>query len=134
MAVLGIALIAMGEDVSTDMALRTFEHLMHYSEINVKRIVPLAIALLFVSNPDYTIVDQLSRMSHDSDVELAYGAILGMGLISAGTNNSRVAGLLRQLSEFYAKEANHLFVVRLAQGLCSLGRGLISLNPFHSDR
>jgi 26S proteasome regulatory subunit N1 len=44
------------------------------------------------------------------------------------------AGLLRQLSEFYAKEASHLFVVRIAQGLNSLGKGLIGLGPFHSDR
>lgn len=133
-AVLGIALVAMGEDVSTDMALRTFEHLLHYSEVNVKRVVPLAIALLFVSNPDYSVVDQLSRMSHDNDAELAQGAIFGLGLISAGTNNSRVAGLLRQLSEFYAKEANHLFVVRLAQALNAAGKGLVTLNPYHSDR
>lgn len=133
-AVLGIALVAMGEDVSTDMALRTFEHLLHYSELNVKRIVPLAVALLYISNPDYAVVDQLSRMSHDNDAELAQCAILGLGLISAGTNNSRVAGLLRQLSEFYAKEANQLFVVRLAQGLNAAGKGLVTLNPAHSDR
>ena len=44
------------------------------------------------------------------------------------------AGLLRQLSEFYVKEASHLFVVRIAQGLNSLGKGLIGLGPFHSDR
>eukprot|EP01006_Ploeotia_vitrea_P026081 TRINITY_DN59051_c3_g1_i1.p1 TRINITY_DN59051_c3_g1~~TRINITY_DN59051_c3_g1_i1.p1 ORF type:complete len:947 (-),score=-30.00 TRINITY_DN59051_c3_g1_i1:112-2952(-) len=133
-AVLGIALVALGEDVSTDMALRTFEHLLHYAEINVKRVVPLAIALLYVSNPDYSVVDQLSRLSHDSDAELSQNAIFGLGLISAGTNNSRVAGLLRQLSEFYMKEANHLYVVRIAQGLNAMGKGLLTINPFHSDR
>ena len=47
---------------------------------------------------------------------------------------SSQAGLLRQLSEFYANEASHLFVVRIAQGLNSLGKGLIGLGPFHSDR
>lgn len=62
------------------------------------------------------------------------GAIFGLGLISAGSNNSRVAGLLRQLSDFYAKEANHLFVVRIAQGLNAMGKGLVSVSPFHSDR
>ena len=57
-----------------------------------------------------------------------------MGIISAGTNNSRVAGLLRQLSEFYSKEASHVFCVRIAQGLLHMGKGLMTLNPFHSDR
>ena len=40
---------------------------------------------------------QLSRLSHDQDPELAMGAIFGLGIVSAGSNNSRVAGLLRQL-------------------------------------
>ena len=62
------------------------------------------------------------------------GAILGLGIVSAGSNNSRVAGLLRQLSEFYAREANHLFTVRIAQGLNAAGKGLLSMGPFHSDR
>jgi 26S proteasome regulatory subunit N1 len=133
-AVLGIALIVLGEDVGTEMSLRSFDHLLHYGELPVKRVVPLALAMLYISNPDYQVIDQLSRMSHDQDAELAQGAILGLGLVSAGSNNSRVAGLLRQLSEFYAKEASHLFVVRIAQGLNALGKGLIGLGPFSSDR
>lgn len=133
-AVLGIALISVGEDIGTEMTLRTFEHLLHYGELPVKRVVPLALALLYISNPDYGIIDQLSRLSHDQDIELSQAAVLGLGLVSAGSNNSRVAGLLRQLSEFYAKDANTLFVVRLAQGLNCMGKGLLTLNPFHSDR
>jgi 26S proteasome regulatory subunit N1 len=80
------------------------------------------------------VIEQLSRLSHDGDAELAMGAIFGLGIVSAGSNNSRVAGLLRQLSEFYAKEANHLFVVRIAQGLNAAAKGLVSMSPFHSDR
>lgn len=133
-AVLGIALTALGEDIGTEMSLRMFEHLLHYGELPVRRVVPLALTLLYVSHPDYSIIDQLSRLSHDQDAVLAQSAILGLGLVSAGSNNSRVAGLLRQLSDFYAKEADHLFVVRLAQGLNAMGKGLVSLAPFHSDR
>ena len=133
-AVLGIALTVIGEDVGTEMSLRSLDHLLQYGELPVKRVVPLALALMYISNPDYGVVDQLSRLSHDADHELAQGAILALGLISAGTNNSRIAGLLKQLSEFYAREANHLFVVRISQGLNSMGKGLIGLNPLHSDR
>jgi 26S proteasome regulatory subunit N1 len=57
-----------------------------------------------------------------------------MGLVGAGTNNSRVAGLLRTLATFYRGEAGHLFVVRIAQGLLHMGKGLLTLSPFHSDR
>ncbi|EQC40714.1 26S proteasome regulatory subunit N1 [Saprolegnia diclina VS20] len=133
-AVLGIGLVAMGENVGTEMAMRTFDHLLQYGEVNVRRAVPLALALLSISNPEYTLIDTLSRLTHDVDAGVAQSAILALGLASAGTNNSRVAGLLRQLSEFYSREANHLFVTRIAQGLLHMGKGLITLHPFHSDR
>ncbi|KAL7571827.1 hypothetical protein ACA910_002909 [Epithemia clementina (nom. ined.)] len=133
-AVLGIALITMGEDVGSEMALRSFDHLLHYCELPIKRAVPLALAILHISNPEFTIIDQLLRLSHDPDPELAQNAILSLGIASAGTNNSRVAGLLRQLSEFYAKDAGHVFCVRLAQGMLHMGKGLLTLSPFHSDR
>lgn len=133
-AVLGISLITMGEDVGSEMALRSFDHLLHYCELPIKRAVPLALATLHISNPEFSVIDQLSRLSHDPDPELAQNAILSLGIASSGTNNSRVAGLLRQLSEFYAKDASHIFCVRLAQGLLHMGKGLLTLNPFHSDR
>ena len=133
-AVIGIALITMGEQVGAEMALRSFEHLLHYCELPVKRAVPLALGVLNISSPDFSVIDQLSRMSHDPDTEISQNAILAMGLTSAGTNNSRVAGLLRQLSEFYSKEAGHVFCVRIAQAMLHMGKGLLTLNPMHSDR
>ena len=133
-AVIGIGLITMGEDTGAEMALRAFDHLLHYCELPIKRAVPLALAVLHVSNPEFGVIDQLSRLSHDPDGEISQNAILAMGVVSAGTNNSRVAGLLRQLSEFYSKEAGHIFCVRIAQGLLHMGKGLLTLSPRHSDR
>ena len=133
-AVLGLGLITMGEDVGAEMALRTFDHLLHYCELPIKRAVPLALAVLHISNPDFAVIDQLSRLSHDPDPEISQNAIMALGIVSAGTNNSRVAGLLRQLSEFYSKEAGHVFCTRIAQGLLHMGKGLLTINPFHSDR
>lgn len=121
-AVIGIALITMGESVGSEMAMRSFDHLLQYGDLSVRRAVPLALALLSVSNPEYSLIDTLSRLTHDSDSGVAQSAILALGLVSAGTNNSRVAGLLRQLSEFYSREANHLFVVRISQGLLHMGK------------
>lgn len=133
-AVIGIALITMGEDVGAEMALRSFDHLLHYCELPIKRAIPLALGVLNISNPDFSIIDQLSRLSHDPDNEISQNAILAMGLTSAGTNNSRVAGLLRQLSDFYNKEAGHMFCVRIAQAMLHMSKGLMTLAPMHSDR
>jgi 26S proteasome regulatory subunit N1 len=134
MAVLGLAVVTMGEPLARDMLQRMTDHLLQYGDVAVRKAVPLALGLAFLSNPEYTIVDTLSRLSHDPDVATAENAILALGFIGAGTNNSRIAGLLRQLTVFYKSEPEMVFVVRLAQGLLHMGKGLLTLSPVHSDR
>lgn len=134
-AVIGIALIAMGEEIGAEMALRSFNHLMHYGEPVIRRAVPLALALLCVSSPqEINLLETLSKYSHDQDSHVAQSAIFAMGMIGAGTNNARLAQMLRQLASYYSKDANNLFIVRIAQGLIHMGKGTISINPFHSHR
>ena len=50
-AVLGIALVSMAEELGLDMAVRSLEHLLQYGEQHIRRTVPLALAILSVSNP-----------------------------------------------------------------------------------
>merc|ERR1712083_1087573 len=133
-AVLGLALVAMGEDIGSEMLFRHFGHLLRYCEPVIRRAVPLALALISISNPKLNILDTLSKFSHDADAEVAHNAIFGLGLIGAGTNNARLAAILRQLAQYHAKDQNNLFMVRIAQGLVHLGKGTLTLNPFHSDR
>ncbi|KAI0199255.1 armadillo-type protein [Astrocystis sublimbata] len=133
-AVLGIALVAMGEDVGQEMVLRHFGHLMHYGEANIRRAVPLAMGLVSPSNPQMKVYDALSRYSHDNDNDVAINAIFAMGLLGAGTNNARLAQLLRQLASYYHRDQESLFMVRIAQGLLHMGKGTMTLNPFHTDR
>uniref|UniRef100_A0AAQ5ZU66 26S proteasome non-ATPase regulatory subunit 2 n=1 Tax=Amphiprion ocellaris TaxID=80972 RepID=A0AAQ5ZU66_AMPOC len=133
-AVLGIALIAMGEEIGSEMALRTFGHLLRYGEPTLRRAVPLALALISVSNPRLNILDTLSKFSHDADPEVSHNSIFAMGMVGSGTNNARLAAMLRQLAQYHAKDPNNLFMVRLAQGLTHLGKGTLTLCPYHSDR
>lgn len=131
---MGLALVAFGEEIGSEMAIRTCDHMLQYGDPAVRHGVPLALALLSISNPDLKVTDTLSKLSHDSDPTTSQSAILALGLVAAGTNNARVATTLRQLATFYAKEAPHLFMVNIAQGLLHMGKGLLSLSPFHSDR
>ncbi|KAI3457194.1 hypothetical protein Pfo_013857 [Paulownia fortunei] len=172
-AVLGIAMVAMAEELGLEMAIRSLEHLLQYGEQNIRRAVPLALGLLCISNPKVNVMDTLSRLSHDADSEVAMvicyfgrlvfsvqivvhviilrvevdylfiyvhtfrnaqAAIISLGLIGAGTNNARIAGMLRNLSSYYYKDASLLFCVRIAQGLVHLGKGLLTLSPYHSER
>ncbi|SPO24427.1 probable RPN1 - 26S proteasome regulatory subunit [Ustilago trichophora] len=133
-AVIGIALVTMGEEVGAEMALRHLSHLMHYGEPTIRKTVPLALALLNPSNPSMPVLDTLSKYSHDSDLDVAINAILAMGLVGAGSNNARLAQMLRQLAGYYYKEPDCLFMVRVSQGLVHMGKGTIGINPYHTDR
>ncbi|KAK3678211.1 proteasome regulatory particle base subunit [Recurvomyces mirabilis] len=133
-AVIGLSLVALGEDVGQEMVLRQFAHLMHYSEPNIRKAVPLAMGLLSPSNPQMKIYDTLSRYSHDNDIDVAINSIFAMGLVGAGTNNARLAQLLRQLASYYHRDPNALFMVRIAQGLLHAGKGTLTLSPLHTDR
>jgi hypothetical protein len=42
--------------------------------------------------------------------------------------------MLRQLAVYHGKDPNNLFMVRMAQGLTHLGKGTLTLCPYHSDR
>ena len=107
---------------------------MHYGEPIIRKAVPLAIGLVSTSNPQLPILDTLSKYSHDNDLQVAINAIFAMGLVGAGTNNARLAQMLRQLAGYYAKEPDSLFMVRVAQGMVHMGKGTIGLNPFFCDR
>eukprot|EP00879_Flechtneria_rotunda_P023735 GHRR01025127.1.p1 GENE.GHRR01025127.1~~GHRR01025127.1.p1 ORF type:complete len:652 (+),score=250.63 GHRR01025127.1:1606-3561(+) len=133
-AVLGITLISMAEPIGSQMASRMLEHLLQYGEPLVRRAIPLALALLNVSNPGQQVVDALSRLSHDADTEVAQNAVVALGIVGAGTNNARLAGILRSLASYYYKEPTLLFLVRVAQGLAHMGKGLVGLSPYHTDK
>ena len=44
-----------------------------------RQAVPLTVALLNVSNPNLNAVDTLSRLSHDTDIQVAQNAVLALG-------------------------------------------------------
>lgn len=132
-AALGVALVACGEDIGRQMANRALEHMLQYGDKTVRRGIPLALALLYVSNPEVTVTDTLTRLSHDVDAEVAMNAVLALGIVGAGTNNARLAATLRSLSAYYFKDPTLLYLVRISQGLLHAGKGLLTMDPHFSD-
>lgn len=100
-AVLGIALIAMGEEIGAEMALRTFGHLLRYGEPTLCRAVPLALALTSVSNPRLNILDTLSKFSHDADPEVSYNSIFAMGMVGSGKYLKKMLNRLEDSRFFF---------------------------------
>ena len=97
---------------------------MTYGEPQIRKCVPLALGLISSSQPQLPIIDALSKYSHDQDLDVALNAILAMGLVGAGTNNARLAQMLRMLAVYYATEPDCLFVIRIAQVCPLLPRSL----------
>ncbi|KAK9286671.1 hypothetical protein L1049_015072 [Liquidambar formosana] len=135
-ALLGVGIVNCGIKSDCDPALALLADYVDKedSSIRIGAILGLGLAYAGAQNEQVNVVDALSRLSHDTDSEVAMAAIMSLGLIGAGTNNARIAGLLRNLSSYYYGDASLLFFVRIAQGLVHLGKGLLTLNPYHSER
>nr|CCC89912.1 unnamed protein product [Trypanosoma congolense IL3000] len=141
-AVLGIGLVALGEEIGTEMAKRSIIHTLLVDTvakgdkiISGRHAIPLAYALLSASNPSMQVVETLNRLSHDSDTLTAVNAVVAMGLVAAGSSNARVMSRLRNLATYYQRDgfASQLFSARLAQGFAMMGRGHLTLTPLLND-
>jgi len=51
-----------------------------------------------------SILETLSKYSHDHDRIVARHSIFAMGLLGAGTNNARLAAIYRKLISYYPKD------------------------------
>ncbi|KAF3421321.1 hypothetical protein E2986_10349 [Frieseomelitta varia] len=125
-ATLGVAVVGLGEGKENS---RIFGQIGRYGPIAARRAMPLALGLSSLSNPDLAVLDVLNKYSHDNDSDVANNAIFALGLVGAGTNNARLATMLRQLACYHAKNPMHLFLVRISQGLVHLGKGTLSISP-----
>ncbi|EAY05460.1 Proteasome/cyclosome repeat family protein [Trichomonas vaginalis G3] len=132
-AVIGIAIIALGDPIGTQMSKRMFELILQYGKPNARKMVPIAIALTSISQPLPELVDQLHRIGHDPDVNVARAACVALGLIGAGTNNTRVINTLFALELYHKNDTSVLTLLRNSVGLTHLGQGLMTLSPTYGD-
>jgi hypothetical protein len=49
------------------MAMRLLNHILHFAKSEKKRVVPLALALLSLSNAKINVVDLLYKLAYDTD-------------------------------------------------------------------
>ena len=59
----------------------------------MRRAIPLALALVYVSNPQLIVLDTLGKLTHDPDSETSMNAILALGLVGAGVQTSLHDGI-----------------------------------------
>lgn len=66
-AILGLAFIASSEEIGNEMGLRIYNHILHFCKAEKKKMVPLALAILNLSNPKINVVDILFKLAYDTD-------------------------------------------------------------------
>jgi 26S proteasome regulatory subunit N1 len=132
-AVLGIAVIAIGDRIGMQMARRTLEQVLQYGKPFARRMAPIALALTAVSNPLPELIDNLHRIGRDPDSAVAKNAGIGLGLIGAGTMNPRVRNVLGTLANFHKEQDATQMIMQIAEGLVTLGQGLLTLAPTYGD-
>lgn len=134
MALLGAALVGVSETVGTSMILRFVQDVLQYSTGKQRRSAPIVLTIVGIVAPNTQIADMLYKLAFEEDQELAMRAIFGLGLAFGGSNNSRVAELLRNLAAYYVSENSLLFTIKVSLGLLFAGKGLVTFTPFYSDR
>ncbi|CDR94443.1 proteasome 26S regulatory subunit, putative [Babesia bigemina] len=132
-AILGIALTALGDSVGCAMLLRLFEHPLAFGSPCERRAVPLALALAYASNPSPQVIDALSKLTHDVDYYVSMHAIFALGIVGAGTNNARIAIKLQNLARSHTRDTTVTFIIRIAAGLLHMGKGTTTISPLHSE-
>ena len=86
------------------------------------------ITILGIHSFSVQVTDLLYKLAHFEDKETAYWAVLGLGLIACGTNNSWVSSLIKNLGFYYEENAQMQFVVRVSLGFLYAGKGLLKLD------
>lgn len=132
-AIMGISIIAMGDSISSQMARRLFDHVLQYGKINARLAVPIALALTSISKPLPELVDTLHRIAHDPDTKIVMNSAIALGLLAAGTQNTRAITALKQLEEFHKSNSAAVMLFQISEGLVHLGQGLMTLSPTYGD-
>lgn len=132
-AVIGISVIALGDIIGSTMARRSLDLLLQYGKTSARVAVPIALALTSVSQPLPELVDTLHRIAHNTDINVVLNSAIAMGILAAGTQNSRTLNALKQLETFHKSNPGAVMMFQISEGLCHLGQGLMTLSPTYGD-
>eukprot|EP00702_Spironucleus_salmonicida_P001010 EST42301.1 26S proteasome non-ATPase regulatory subunit 2 [Spironucleus salmonicida] len=132
MTVLAIGISAISLRENPEFLLRYAQRILQFCDIHARRAVPFMIALGFASNPDKLAISDLEKLALNSDKTLSANAILALGIVGCGSQNSQICGVLRHAveSKFYSDGViEHVLLnAQIAFGLLYCGRGSLCIN------
>nr|UXY88382.1 hypothetical protein Cry52Nrm3_p021 [Cryptomonas curvata] len=139
LGIIGISLLTIGDQIASHMAMRIYGYFLLSPNLEIRRITTLAVGLLYISNPSTNACDYMIRLTNDNDWIIIRNAVFSLGLMGAGTGNSRIHTSLKCLADYYSNKIENfehitkllkpsfyifslkiqslIFVIRIAQGL-----------------
>ncbi|KMV66233.1 26S proteasome regulatory complex protein [Encephalitozoon cuniculi EcunIII-L] len=134
LGLLSCALVSMGDETSSQMVGRIVSSSLLLDSSHLRSVLPLCYSILYPSNPQVNVLDMLEKSLNIGETNCIISTIVSLGLIGAGTLNSRITKILDQQYSYYYKDSKVLPVLKIAQGLVSLGKGLLSISPLYFDK
>lgn len=153
MGILGLALISFNDEDTIQLIFRVFSYFFSNNDLECSRTSVLTFGLVFISRPDSPLTDFLIKLTGSKDWKTVKNSIFSLGLIGAGTNNSRLLNTFRHLGTFYVSKIeffkNHLktnsnkrtlllsskirsilSILRISQGLTCSSKNFITYSSF----
>lgn len=129
-SLIGITLLSMGDEMFSKMAIRIVNSSNLLDSSHLKSTIPLCIALLSPSDPSVDIVDTLNKLCNNPEPKVVLNSIMALGIVGAGTNNTRISETLEQQYSYNTKCLKAAPAIKISQGLLHLGKGTMTLSPF----
>jgi len=151
-SIIGLCLLSFGNKLMSKIIYRVQSFFLSSDSIEYSSFAILSVSFLFVSNTDCPAIEFISKLSGNKDFIVAKNSIFSLGLIGAGTNNTRIKNALKSLANFYKlklesnlskkrlgtenddfqffrKIKSIIFLIRLSQGMVnSLYNNLLQKN------
>ncbi len=121
------SLIGIGDDIAQELINRICSSALLLDSPYLRNLIPLCIAILYPSNPNPDVIDNLERQINSSDVNI--NSIIALGIVAAGSCSARVLSVLAQNFNTSYKDPKASSALLYAQGLVNLGKGLCTLSP-----
>lgn len=125
---LSAALVGLGDPLASQMIENQLMSALHLNNDHIKKVVPLSLSILYASTNKQSVIDYLERSIHSTETENV--AVVALGLIGAGTKNSKITQIMSGAFNTMYKENISSNALIYAQGLINMGKGTLTLSPF----
>ncbi|WUR02428.1 proteasome subunit RPN1 (RPN1) [Vairimorpha necatrix] len=128
LALLSCCLVGLGDDLAMQMISRICTSSQILESPHLKSVLPLCYSLLFPSTMNQNIVDNLEKNINSGDSSIVIPSLYALGIVGCGTVSGKIQKILDSHYSQAYKDPKLGTILRISNGLLSLGKGLSSIS------